>query len=287
MARIDFAIEFSGKLAENHELDFYDAAHALVGFQRSLALSAHLIANGEVITQAPALKNAEILSLPPEAGSWRTRAVMALGGVIGGLAIAPHDSVAGNIAISVYDYVLKESMGVHADYSKTISQLIDEKKENNPGLSKITQPKLDSLIEKCQRAVIEMHRPIVWSETASKAQIVAHHKGHSFPVGPTMTQETYRYINFTTRSKAALEEVGRISGYDSNTYKGRMYLHSELRSVPFELSEDARTIGNIRIITNNLAANAQGRETDIRVRALRETSRTDQLKRLIIMGAQA
>lgn len=52
----DIKLKFEGNLSDNHVLDFYDAARAMMGFQRSLALTTHLVVNGEIITQAPSLK---------------------------------------------------------------------------------------------------------------------------------------------------------------------------------------------------------------------------------------
>ena len=175
MQRVIYTIHYIGNLADEHELDFYDAAHALVGFQRSLALTAHLIANGEIITQAPALKEASIYALPPEEGGWKTRAAVIFGTMFGGMAVAPHDTVAGNIATSAYDFILSEAVGVHVDYNKTIGQLIENAKKQHTGAKGLTHEKFDSLVEKCEVAVTDMHRPIVKSKTASSAQMFVHH----------------------------------------------------------------------------------------------------------------
>jgi len=68
---ITFTLSYEGGLARRRQIDFYDAAYALIGFQRSLAITTHFVINGTVITQAPSLKGAQILALPPEEGSWR------------------------------------------------------------------------------------------------------------------------------------------------------------------------------------------------------------------------
>ena len=287
MGRSIYTIHFTGARADSHELEFYDAAHALVGFQRSLALVAHLVANGEIITQAPALKNAQIFSLPPEEGGWKTKAAVVFGTMLGGMAVAPHDLVAGNVATSIYDYVLSESVGVHVDYNKTIGQQIEAARAQYPGTTKLTPSKLDSLVEKCEAAVTEMHRPIVKSETANTARIFATEDGKERPFGPALTRETYEYIHFTTRSEHPLEQIGRVSGYDSNTYKGRVFLAGEGRPVPFELAPSVRSRLAIQLITDNLASNAQGRYVDLRFLAFRDLSRTQRLKRLFVVEVRA
>ena len=75
MSTVEFTLSFTGSRAELNQIDFYDVSQALVGFQRSLALTTHLILNGKIITQAPALKGAEIIATPPVAGSWKLPAV--------------------------------------------------------------------------------------------------------------------------------------------------------------------------------------------------------------------
>lgn len=69
MQPLSFTLSYSGDQADDHEIDFYDVAQALVGFQRTIALTAHLVINGEVITQATALKGVRITAVPPEEGS--------------------------------------------------------------------------------------------------------------------------------------------------------------------------------------------------------------------------
>lgn len=283
MQRVIYTIHYTGNLADKHELDFYDAAHALVGFQRSLALTAHLVANGEIITQAPSLKEAKIYSLPPEEGGWKTRAALIFGTMFGGMSVAPHDTVAGNIATSIYDYILSESVGAHIDYNKTIQQMIDSAKAQHPSAKLPTREKLDSLVEKCEVAITEMHRPIVKSETAASARILVREDGADHAFGPELSLETYDYIRFTSRSEIPSEEIARISGYDTNTFKGRAYLAKERRPIPFELSVEARSQKSIQIVTDNLAANAQGRYSEIRFIAFRDLSRTGRLKKLHVV----
>ena len=65
-----FSISFQGNDTDKHQIDLYDVSQALIGFQRKLALTTNLMLNGELITQAPSLKNAMILASPPKKGSW-------------------------------------------------------------------------------------------------------------------------------------------------------------------------------------------------------------------------
>lgn len=73
---IKFILKYEGGDADNHLLDFYDAAQALDGFQRSLAITTNLVINGNIITQSTSLKNAKMLVSPPKEGSWEIATII-------------------------------------------------------------------------------------------------------------------------------------------------------------------------------------------------------------------
>jgi hypothetical protein len=283
-----FALTYSGLSANFQTIDLYDVAQALVGFQRSLALTTHLVLNGEIITQAPSLKGAHILAEPAEAGSWKTTAI-----VLTTLAIAPKDSLVGNILYSVYDYVVSESLGVHANYDKTLGQLYEEShnrtkaSDDTKGLPAVKEHQIDSLIEKCTTAIEDIHRPLVRTETASVAMISylppnAESAPTSKIVGRTLTAETYEYMHEFILGANPEIISGRISSYNSNTFKGRIYVQSEGRPVSFELTVEARLNSFIQLIVASLSANAVKKHNDkwsvIYCSVLRITSRSGHLK---------
>ena len=122
----DFTLSYRGRESSNGELDFYDAAKAMLGFQRSLALTAHLVQNGEIITQAPSLKNARILVSPPNHGSWEVVAGIAFAATAGGALIGSKDSRAGRLTRQIYDYVLRSTLGQDADFDKTFQDGVED-----------------------------------------------------------------------------------------------------------------------------------------------------------------
>ena len=63
---VHFTFSFTGNESDKHVIDFYDVSQALIGFQRSIALTTHLVLNDEIITQSPFLKGAKIYAFPPE-----------------------------------------------------------------------------------------------------------------------------------------------------------------------------------------------------------------------------
>jgi hypothetical protein len=264
----------------------YDVGQALIGFQRSLALTTHLLLNDEIITQAPALKGAQILSVPPEPGSWKTTAVVV--GIATGayhLGTAPKDTPIGHLVRSAYDYVVSETLGVHVDYEKTLGVQYKELRKTRAQIPELSEERLDSLIEKCEPAIRDMHRPIVKSETAHKAKILTRVAGTEYPLTVPLTRETFEYVAYTERSESPLDFMGRVSSYNINTYKGRIYLPQHNRPVPFELAEECRDAISVMTIVRSLSANAErrgGPEAEIFFNAFQNLSRTGRVKSLYV-----
>ena len=287
---IALTLSFEGSDADRHLIDFYDVTQALLGFQRSLALTTHLVLNGEIITQAPSLKGAIIYAVPPEPGSWKTTAVISAIGISAyNLATLQNNSPLGHIVYSLYDYVVSESIGTHVDYNKSLGQLYEEAKKKNPGLKPVTESQADSLIEKCSTAIREMHRPIYKNKTAESASILcAYGTEREKPLNSKLTIQGYEFLFETHTSDAAEELVGRVSSYNSNTFKGRIFIPEFGRPVVFELAQSSRTLVAVQLITASLSANAIKNYSDtassIKVLAFRNTSRSGHLKSLHVVS---
>lgn len=254
---IQFELSYAGSAADAHEIDLYDVAQALVGFQRSLAITIHLILNGKIITQAPALKGAEIYAFPSEEGSWKIKAgILILGTAAYHISTVPNNTPLGHLVYSAYDYVISESLGFHVDYNKSLGKLYEENKEKNIKLPMVREAQLDSVIEKCSTAITEIHRPIYKTKTANTAKISTHIDGLKVPLNPIFSFETFQYIieEFTAEEVEVIR--GFVSSYNSNTFKGRIYVPEEERPISFLLSENTRGEACIQLIVDSLRANA-------------------------------
>lgn len=287
---LSLALSFDGNQSTNHEIDLYDVARALIGFQRSLALTTHLVLHNEIITQAPALKEAFILAAPPTEGSWKIPAkVMVPLSMLYALNFVPSDSPVGHLVRSVYDYVVNETLGFHVDYDKSLGEQYEELKKMDSKLPVLERHRLDSLTEKCEIAIKEMHRPIKGRETALSANIKAWTSPQAIQVlGPTLNVDTYDGIGKTETDTSEHIVIGKISSYNSNTFKGRIYELAEKRPISFELLNDAKTQSAINLITNSLVVNArreagEGNNGTIYCRAYKDTSKTGTLKKLTII----
>lgn len=280
---VQFTLSYEGNNTDDHEIDFYDVSQALVGFQRSLAITTHLILNNEVITQSPSLKNAQIIALPPKEGSWTIAALVVAG--IYKVGTAPKDTPLGNLIHSAYDYVISESLGFHVDYESSLGKQYKEVKKQGVDIPVIDQSRLDSVVEKCENAVKEMHRPIYANQTAKVAKITAIFNKREEVLSHELDIDTYEFIRQNIREDNIVKLTGRVSMYNINTHKGRIFLLEEKRPIPFSLLEAAKTVKNEIRITNSLSVNLKSRfqEGDIEVAAHRIVSRTGRLKALHIV----
>ena len=282
-----FTISFDGKTSTKHAIDLYDVSQALIGFQRSLALTTHLVLNGNIITQSPSLKGAQIYALPAEPGSWKLTAVVAMGGAaVFNLGTAPKDSPIGHLVYSLYDYVISESIGVNVDYNKSLGKLYEEAQEKKIKIPIIKQSQADSLIEKCTAAITEMHRPIYKTATAKQALITGSFSNSQLPLRIKLTKDTYDFTHETRVADKPDAIEGRISSYNANTFKGRIYIEKFGRPLSFELQPNARSVESIRIITASLHFSAMKDYNEpssmIYCIAFQNTSKTGHIKSLTI-----
>lgn len=279
---IKLSLSYDGENADEHEIDFYDVAQGLIGFQRTLAITTHLLVNGEVITQAPALKGAQILALPAKEGSWEIAAMIVAGAfAVGSLS---KDSIIGYYVHSALDYVVSNALGFDIDYSQTIGQQYKKIKAQGIDLPMLEQSKFDSVIEKCEIGLREIHRPIYAKKTARSARISCLIDREPKLITAIFNEETYEYIHDTIQDGELLDFEGRVSSYNSNTYKGRIFEFEEERPIAFELASNARNSRNQKILAKSLFDNVNSgfKAGDITVSGYKLLSKNGRLKGILI-----
>ena len=286
------AVEFKFKAMGDAEniVDLYDVSQALIGFQRSLALTTHLFLNNKIIVQAPHLKGAQILTGPVKEGSWE---IIGLLGTLGtGLIMLnqqPRDTPLGHLWHSAYDYVVNEILGFHVDYDKTLGRQIEEYKRdkivNEITLEALKRERLDTLCEKCESAIKMMHRPIYASKSATSASLTARFHSGNRPISKRFDILTYKNLGIHKFADEIQSYKGKISSYNSNTYTGRIFVEEIDRLVPFELHSESHSAEIISKITSNLHFNAN-REIDaewLKIECKLFLSRTGMIKKLLIL----
>lgn len=286
---MEIKLTYEGNLADSHQIDFYDLAQAMVGFQRSLAITTHLVINGRIITQAPALKGARILSTAPRPGS--VEILAGLGLVAGGIyavGTAPKDTVIGHLVFSLYDYAIKRLTGNHVDFDKSLGQQIAEANKSRTSgeasVPALDDKRVDSLLEKIEPAVVDMHRPIVKSHSASKARLYVPSRPTLKPI--EFSQKTYDDLVNVKTDDIAIEVIGKVSSYNINTFRGRIYVAEEKRPIPFILANVAQTASNISRLTRSLRANASTAgtsEADVSLSVYPNYSVTGRLKSYVVV----
>lgn len=287
--QIELELKYETTDLQQDAIGFYDVAQALIGFERSIALVTHFVLNNEVITQAPSLKGATILASPPEAGSWSIKATV-IGGVLGAsymMGTAPKDTPIGHLISSAYDYVICETLGFHVDYDKTLLKQYNEFNQRSD--EKIEPPdsgRLDSLAEKCEFAVSSMHRPIIKSQTATSGAISAALAGSKKEIGEQLTKITYTQMHTIEEGTKSVRFIGKVSSFNINTGRGRIYLPDISRPVPFEITMPARSRETNTLLTENLNALAmQDQENSpfLELSGIPQNTRTGRLKNIKIL----
>jgi hypothetical protein len=129
-----------------------------------------------------------------------------------------------------------------------------------------------------------MHRPIYGSKTANKAKLSASFKRDAKDIAE-LDEFTFDYVNYTRQVETPVAVTGRISSYNINTFKGRIYAIDESRPIPFQLSESTRDSASVASVTESLDANARDRlraDGEITFTALPFVSSSGRLKRLLV-----
>ena len=258
---IEFILKYEGGDADNHLLDFYDAAQALDGFQRSLAITTNLVINGNIITQSTSLKNAKILVSPPKEGSWEIATIIVpILGFAYKAGTAPKDTPLGHLIHSAYDYIVSDLLGFHVDYDKTLGQQYEDLgKRGENELPILRQSQFDSAIEKCDNALKAMHRPIVQSGTANYANIFSKIGDKTRQVDHAIDANSYEHLSYTYKSEKPEEIVGAISSYNSNTFRGRIFVDDEIRPIPFTLAIPAQDPESVEKILQSFLLGTRAR----------------------------
>jgi hypothetical protein len=136
-----------------------------------------------------------------------------------------------------------------------------------------------------------MHRPISKSATATQAVITTQLGTEQRRLSHALPIQTCEHLAYTDEGTTPFEFQGRISSYNINTFKGRVYIPEMGRPISFELGEAARDIKSVIAITDSLAANAQDHsedgDADIKFSAFEFRSRAGQLKSLLIVSVES
>lgn len=238
----------------------YDAALALLGTSRSLAIATHLYVNGKVITQAPALKNANIEIKPIRSGSLEFPLDILIPS-----AINVRDGVAAAIFWDFVKFLYARTLGRKAP---TIMPEAKAKIDAVGGA-------VDAAIDRMSTALIDAHRPI--SRGAKNAVFV---------VG---NNNQITIIDRTSKEFLEEEDVesnlsvfdGSISSFNANSNAGGIFVPDEERVVSFKAAP-GESLDDLsrKLIARSLAGYIGRQPLNVRMRGYAVRTRAGDLKRI-------
>ena len=223
----DISLKLQGGYhAANSEIDLYDISTALRGLHRSLAITSHFFFNNEIITRAPEVKNIKILANPPKIGSWEIiTSAIAASALIYKIGTSPHNTPIGHLVWSLYDLIIHKCTGRHVDINKSLYLQYAERNEIEPS-------KLDSLAQKLDSAVVDMHRPIM-TQSATRSILSMNTENKILLDSQTLDLANRLIIDIDSS-----QHRGRVAAYSANTRSGMIYSEQEERAIPFEIDRD-------------------------------------------------
>jgi hypothetical protein len=215
MVTLDLQVRYEGGIADEHQLDLYDAADSLKGLARSLVIPGHFLANGEVIHQAPWAKNVHARLLTSKPGSFETLISLILdpqNGPLVGVATAAATTAANEF----FRYLFRKVVGDEEEHTSQITKNIIE--QNGPSI--------DALGDAIENDVVNIHRPII---TGSN-NIIIMGNGNRLV---TLDQASLDYTRSTILDQEETIRIGRVSAFNANSQRGRIYDSRLRRVVPF------------------------------------------------------
>ncbi|WP_413720020.1 hypothetical protein [Silicimonas sp. MF1-12-2] len=280
-------LRYKGELADEGLIDLYDLSRAIRGYERSLSLVTHFALNNEIITQSTSLRGAQILCAPPDFGSYKFPALitsMSVGAFALG-SLEPNNPL-GHVIFSLYDFVVHEATGQKVDYEESLRETYERAlQDGSEGFLMPKKSQLESLVEKVEPAIADMHRPIVGSETAELAIV-----GKGVDATKSDVQinlDTFQGLRYRTRVDDVISIGGRVSMFNMNTFNGRFVPTTHPRPIPFYLTAAGRTSEGVNLIAESLQkniANSDDPSCVIRFDVMRDVTRTGRVAKLIVVG---
>lgn len=211
----------------------------------------------------------------------------AIGASIYGAGTAPKNSPLCHVVHSAYEYVVKETLGIPVKYEETLGKTYNRLNAQETDLPILSEERFDSLIEKCEPAIRQMHRPIINSKTAEEGVISIDTGSGMKSIDKLLDHYFWEYLTTTLIDDDISWYEGRILSYNSNTFYARIYIPDLKRPIPFELSESARNNEIFQILVESLCANAAQMHNSqgiVRIRGYAYRSKLGRIKKLRIFG---
>jgi len=252
-----------------HELDAYNAGQALYGISRSLSIVTHYMANGHVITQAPALKGAKLFVRPPKAGSFEFLVTVIPWAEVG---MGIGASIAAAVLYDLTKLVYRRASGLsERPETERVNQILRER----PG-------DIDALNDTTDTDVVRWHRPF------EGAVINLNIYGGQNNFG-TFDRSTFEYAKAREVGRSAEKFVGSVASYNGNADTGRIWLQSESRTVAFKRDRSLKSLPDLdrRLLSWSLDQYVNHRPADIALIGHALRNREEKLKEVFVLSVDS
>ena len=229
-------LKFDGDDASIHKIGLYDVAEAMKEFHRSLMITNHFFLTKKAIHNVSHGKNIEVLSTPPTKGSWSIEAIVMLFFNFD----TPEKSIDSvtkiKVAWDIIKYVWNQTLNIQTTLKPSTMEYLES----------TYQETLEDVIYNCRNPIKAIHRPIVYSKTASQAIISSNVDDEAV----TINKQTYKSFEEKVCPCESTEVL--INRFNVETNRGRCREGRSSSSFPFQLSEKARKLENTEVIVRNL-----------------------------------
>jgi hypothetical protein len=260
--------KYDGGTATAGELEIYDAAVALRGVSRALAITTHAFINEEVRVRGERAVGARILTHPPTRGSYDQLVTILLDPVALPSAIAI--GVAGNALWDFIKVVWSRAAGILADPSTpTVRRLQDR-----------IEPIVGDLEVALEPALRDMHRPIQTDRQVTM-QLVRPRVGTIV----TFDDETLSYITPSVEESDIVDVIGNVTRYNILSGYGRMYDDAAERTLPFQVEGDVLHTQR-QLLTWSIDQTQRNLDGKLRFTVRPVRNLRDETRRYLVRGVQ-
>lgn len=233
--------KYEGGIAAQGKLEIYDAAVALRGISRAVAITTHaFLHDGQIRTRAERVRGAKIYVEPPTVGSFDQLVKI----------LIDHQSLAKEVAIGVagsalWDFsktIWSKAIGIPAEPSTPTGRLLRDRME----------PTIGDLEGVLEPALKDMHRPIQ-SEQEVRLNIVRPHVG----VVLVLNDSTLKYLSSISENDHEISVTGNVTRYNIITGYGRFYDDDQQRTIAFQVINELNK-KNRELITWSLDSRNRG-----------------------------
>lgn len=257
--------KYEGGIAAQGKLDIYDAAVALRGISRAVAITTHaFLHDGEIRTRAEQVRGAKIYIEPPVAGSFDQLVKI----------LIDQSSLGQEIAVGVAASALWDF--TKAVWSKTVGAPSEPSTPTGKMLSERIEPRIGDLEGVLEPAIKDMHRPIQ-SEPEVRLNIVRPRVG----VVLLFNESTLEYLSAPSDDDHEISVNGNVTRYNIISGHGRFYDDEQQKTIAFQVINELNK-KNRELITWSLDARNRGEEGKLEMDVLPARGRRGEVLRYVV-----